>query len=419
MQYKILIFFIISILTTLFMYNCQDNDSYNIDNEYRYNDFISDSEPGGSWTIMVYLDGDNNLEENALIDMNEMESVNLSGENINIIVLVDRIDGYSSSDGDWTGTRLYEINYDTDPETISSIRLQDPTYLNLIGTGNDDTEELNMGDPANVTSFVNFCKANYSTDYYTLIFWNHGGGWRNNTSSEQTINKSVCWDDTDGYDYLEMNEIRTALDSGMGIQIIGFDACLMAMAEVAYELRGLAEYMIASEENEPLEGWAYDYFLNRFLQSNKSPLNFCQSVVDTYIVDTPYSYLTLSTVDLNNMENLKSAVDSFAYYLISTDDNYIADARTNTVKFYYSNYMDLYGFTEQLTYINGALALLSEIDNAVAYSRNDKYPGTYGISIYFPYSQFVSTYSEYNETVIDFPSGSPGWDEFLDDYFTY
>ena len=36
--------------------------------------------------------------------------------------------------------------------------------------------------------------------------------------------------------------------------VIGMDACLMSMVEVAYQLRANANYMVASQEKEPLSG---------------------------------------------------------------------------------------------------------------------------------------------------------------------
>jgi hypothetical protein len=61
---------------------------------------------------MMYVDGDNNLEENALEDINEMEMAEFPST-VKVIVLVDRTPGESSADGNWTGTRLYEIKHDT------------------------------------------------------------------------------------------------------------------------------------------------------------------------------------------------------------------------------------------------------------------------------------------------------------------
>ena len=74
---------------------------------------------GADWTVMVYLDGDNDLESAAIEDLNEMEQVG-SNSNLNIVVLFDRVSGYNSSNGDWTDTRRGLVTADTDTYTISS-----------------------------------------------------------------------------------------------------------------------------------------------------------------------------------------------------------------------------------------------------------------------------------------------------------
>ena len=66
---------------------------------------------------------------------------------------------------------------------------------------------------------------------------------------------------------LELEEVRCALqDSGVQIDLLGFDACRMSMVEVAYELRDLAHVMTASEWMEPndptLGGWPYTSILS-------------------------------------------------------------------------------------------------------------------------------------------------------------
>jgi len=77
------------------------------------------------WTVMVYLDADNNLESAGINDINEMEIVG-SSDDVNVVVQVDRIpysvlaannQGYADdvSNGDWTNTRRYYIIQDFDP----------------------------------------------------------------------------------------------------------------------------------------------------------------------------------------------------------------------------------------------------------------------------------------------------------------
>ncbi|PKP54790.1 hypothetical protein CVT91_18230, partial [Candidatus Atribacteria bacterium HGW-Atribacteria-1] len=82
------------------------------------------------WTVMVYLDADNNLESAGINDINEMEMVGSSSD-VNIVVQVDRVpysvlaannEGHldDSSNSNWTNTRRYYITQDFDPYQISS-----------------------------------------------------------------------------------------------------------------------------------------------------------------------------------------------------------------------------------------------------------------------------------------------------------
>ena len=376
-----------------------------------------------SWTFMIYLDGDNNLELAGLYDINEMESINLAGQNINIIVLFDRSIGDSSADGNWEKTRLYKIQNDNDSTTINSLRLSDPVYLNLSDTG--DEEELNMGDPDTVTKFVNFCKQNYPAESYALVFWNHGSGWRSRSdsvsglNSKQGINKAICEDEDDG-DILYMEEVRDSLSAitTPGIDIVGFDACLMGMMEVAYQLRDVADYLVASEELEPFNGWAYNYFLYELKSvSNRTPINVGKTIIDTYIDNTQSSELTLSIVDLSRMDSLVSAIDTFATNSIASDGSENTASR-NTVTYFNTAseaYIDLYEYVQNCPNISGADELLTEIETAVPYYRQIDFPNTYGLAIYFPLSKSESEYSSYTIANIDFP-GASEWDEFLDDY---
>jgi len=392
--------------------------------------------PGNStWTIMVYLDGDNNLESSALDDMNEMELVKLDNEGVNVIVLIDRCDDYTTADGDWTGTRLYEIKADNDLNAIKSTRLADSTYLNLTDTG--DNEELNMGNPDTVIDFIDYCRDNYSADHYALVFWNHGGGWREKiikkgggfsftprylgSSKEkipgEPINKAVCWDETSSNDCLYMSEVESAV-AGKGIDLIGFDACLMGMVEVAYELSGHTDYMVASEETEPACGWAYQYFLyNLIMQADNTPANFGKAIVDSYIDHTPYNGITLSVIDMAYVDSLVTAISTFATALSSADTDEVCSGRYATQYFFVPHYIDLYHFAGNLPGITGSGELRTAIDNTVPYHRQKDFPDSHGLSIYYPITDSVdSEYGQYS-SAIAFP-GASTWDEFLVDYYT-
>ena len=95
------------------------------------------------------------------------------------------------------------------------------------------------------------------------------------------MNKAVCWDETSSNDCLYMSEVELAI-AGKEIDLIGFDACLMGMVEVAYQLLGETDYVVASEETEPVGGWAYQYFLyDLIMQVDNSPANLGKAIVDS------------------------------------------------------------------------------------------------------------------------------------------
>ena len=68
------------------------------------------STDNASWTVMVYIDGDNNLASAAVDDLNEMEGVVLP-ENVNVVTLTDLSGDYQTSAG-WTDARQGEISPD-------------------------------------------------------------------------------------------------------------------------------------------------------------------------------------------------------------------------------------------------------------------------------------------------------------------
>jgi len=173
------------------------------------------------WTVMIYLDADNNLESAGINDINEMEMIGSTAD-VNIVVQVDRISGYDISNSDWTNTRRYYITQDFD--------------LMKINSQFSDLGELNMGDPETLVDFATWAVTAYPAKKYLLVIWNHGGGFRS-----LSLAKDIGLDYTSGRDSITMPELEEALSAisakiGENIDIVGMDACFMAMVEVAYQV---------------------------------------------------------------------------------------------------------------------------------------------------------------------------------------
>jgi hypothetical protein len=365
------------------------------------------------WTFMVYLDADNNLEEDGIDDFMEMSSVG-SNSDVNIVVLFDRIDGYSTEYGNWEDTRRGIVNKGDTPSA----------------SWGEGLGELNMGNGSTLTSFINWGTATYPADNYALVLWNHGGGWRTeyvtllkslkSAASEKEkkqisakitevlkknnipqssasaevdkVVKAVCWDDTNGSDCLYIKECQEALNAAdTDVNLIGFDACLMSMTEVAYQLRDTGpSVMVTSEETEPGGGWPYDTLLTD-LTANPTAT---PAELGTYIVDRYYASYgndnTQSAVDLHNLSSLALAVTDFADTLIAS---WNSDEDAVKAK---------------------AQLLINSLESTVIHNRAGvpNYSGAHGLAINFPTDGADASYNDGN---ISF-AGDTSWATFLNSY---
>jgi len=356
---------------------------------------------------MVYLAADNNLESAGINDINEMEIVG-STTDVNIVVQVDRIPGYDISNSNWINTRRYYITQDFDPSQINS-------EFNDLG-------ELNMGDPQTLVNFASWAITEYPAKKYLLVIWNHGGGFR----SPAYTAKDIAWDDTSGGDRITMPELEYALSTistqmGKKIDVVGMDACLMAMTEVAYQIKDYADILVASEENEPGDGWPYDTILAQLVANpTMSSTQLATDIVDKYIYSYPSYNVTQSAIDLSYMDTLTSQLSNLAlaimvdsltlkskYILASVSSQYYGDP----------DFIDLFDFCNKvLIYSNNinvkniALSIQQILKSAVINSdyNGGSVGGSKGLSIYFPWYYGYNGYYNYtNFAQYTF------WDEML------
>ena len=390
-----------------------------------------------NWTFMVYLDGDNNLEGAGIDDMNEMEVVG-STSNVNIVVQFDRIPGYDSTNGDWTGTRRYYVTQDADPAIIGSSLIQ-------------DLGEVDMADPNVLVDFVEWAMQNYPASNYALILWNHGSGWKYQggkwvpwEDSDSTIRlkedekmtqdpiKGIIYDDTSGT-HLSMSELKQALstiktDTGKKMDMLGFDACLMQMIEVAYQVKDYSDVMVGSEETEPGDGWPYDTILSN-LTANPlmTPSGLGSEIVADYIASYGTSgWETQSAANQTKLSNLVSAVNNFAQVLngsLSSHSNEVVLARLQAESYHDAEYIDLYHFAELInasisdnTIKTAATAVMNNITNTIfAEAHGSGHPNSHGLTIYFPLAQgtYLKSYDNINF------ANDTKWDEFLNGFYFY
>ena len=209
---------------------------------------IVPSQAVSEMTIMVYMGGDNSLDKAAYADLNEMQKFGTPKG----VELVFFHDGLSSTD------------------TFRGFIKKGEVHLEQVG-------EVNSADPRMVVGFVKWAAQIRPAKKYMLIMWNHGYGVLNalpplpvvvtDTTRKVVVpgTRSIITDDTSWNEisFTQFRDIMKAIKAaGIKIDILGFDACLMAMAEMAYEMAEFSDVLIASEETEPGDGWPYDKILS-------------------------------------------------------------------------------------------------------------------------------------------------------------
>ncbi len=336
-----------------------------------------------SLTLMVYMAADNDLESYALQNLKMMEYA--KPEDINILVLLDRAEGYDETDGNWTDTRLFEVCKDsTKGRYVVSKRLDSP----MLGLSSEENTELDMANPYVLKSFVEFCKDNYETDMYALIIWGHGTGWRYAAEKYkgESGSRAVAIDDKTG-SYMRVSELGQAV-RGQGLHVIGFDACFGGAFENVYELKDCAEYTVACPGVTPSGGWNYTGLLEKLTGRELTSIEIAQEMAASSSVKT--------TIFINEkLDGLMNSFENYSRLLAATirtseDRNSVFNNLLNAKSYSYTQYpcdlyLDIYSIAD--LYTNSFFRELAQasynLKNKVleaAFSLKDEVPG---IGIHF------------------------------------
>ncbi|UCG00828.1 MAG: hypothetical protein JSW11_14560 [Candidatus Heimdallarchaeota archaeon] len=372
-----------------------------------------------SWTYMLYLDADNDIERDAIQDLEEIERGVGSSADINVVILFDRIPGYDDSHGNWSGSRYYLASEDLSMFTIDSVLLE-------------DLGEVDMGDPNTLNNFLNFCFENYPAEKYCLDLWDHGWGAH-----------GMCADETEGSG-LTLENIQYALLNstvayGTEIDVISMDACDMNTLEVAWELRNLCEYFVATED--VTNGYEYEPIIRGLLESPEiTSFELSKLMVDVYANEfNSVSFTCLSVINESRIDDVIPYINNFAEQLtyVLTELGYkplFSWVRKNTPDFFGKDFVDLINFAEKMNSCSNyeplqiaANELVIFLKQLVVYNwQHSSYIGAAnGISIFLPYTNKNFTYYILDNYVnqrgpfegMDWQRDSQ-WDEFLELYLS-
>jgi len=249
------------------------------------------------------------------------------------------------------------------------------------------------------------------------VIWNHGNGWKmhrekmarmanlKRSGSNENLVKAIASDDTDG-DILYMREVQEAMNTarlnlearmgtGVKIDVLGFDACLMGMVEVAYAIRENANYMVGSEETEPGDGWPYNTILTDLTNNPAmTPAELASLIVVKY-GNSYNSGVTQAACDISKLQNLAWKIDTFTL-AATTSWAALKSARLAAKHFHSCSFScwgtDLWDFADEV-YNSSAVQDIKTAADAIKTAVDDfvieeyhsaNMSGSHGIAIYFP-----------------------------------
>ena len=172
------------------------------------------------WTVLIYMVADDPqggklLDKLAIREMDQITKAALSvkdEENLRVALQID----FRTLPGVWR---------------------------RVIGEDTFVRPESNAADPATLYGFFDWAVTECPAEHYLLIFWGHSRG------------QFGMFGDSNPFDYtaqtLTLEELRDALAAAKRslqkpVDVIAFKDCFMANLETAYELSGLADYLLAS-----------------------------------------------------------------------------------------------------------------------------------------------------------------------------
>lgn len=382
------------------------------------------------WTILIWMAGDNDLESAGDDDLAEIKAVG-STDHVNVVVQFDRM----SDDK----TRRYYLRKGT---SLAS------DEVGSLG-------ETNSGDPDVAVDFFSWGIATYPADRIVAVFWNHGsgidetnvyrmigrpqalsflrkGGKQRDKTSRRTANRvasgrfrkalfqstvetavkpsetarAILYDDTnrDFLDNVELQRVlaRVKKAAARRIDVVGFDACLMNMIELGFQIRKSADFMVGSEELEPAAGWPYTTILKLLNKKpDMSPSELGAAVVDLYARSYRDVNVTQSLFELKGADAVGAAVDRLAQALLAAlkkpDEYMVIDkARRRVQSFDTKDFVDLYDLCDLLAarsqdpaVIAAARAVCSALEIGAGFIAAEAHKGAQvqrarGAAIYFP-----------------------------------
>lgn len=224
------------------------------------------------WTVLIYMQADNDLARYALEDLYEIESGFKSGQ---FAASTNRMDVVVELDmpGD-TGIERLHMQQQKHSYNINDIiagqfddyknarqKILSPVVEKL------DEEYLTKLDDR-LENFLKWGIQQYPSEKYIVILWSHGLGW-----GTRSFEGGILLDESPKREIVGIPDLKSILEevrrfsnNERQFDLLVFDACFMQTVEVIAELRDEARFILGSSESQEYQGLPYRrwfYSLNK------------------------------------------------------------------------------------------------------------------------------------------------------------
>jgi hypothetical protein len=351
---------------------------------------VSSGQPLREWTLLVFMNGHNNLDSYTTYNLKQMEKVG-STDRVNVVAQ------WASASAPQTRRVFVQKSTSNSSEVTSPIVQTLPT--------------VDMGDYRELTNFIKWGAQNYPAKHYMVVVWNHGSGWHSFTNTNSSWN--ISFDDNTGHsiDTKQLGQAMADAQAAIGqkIDIYSSDACLMAMIEVAQEMAPSVNYFVGSEETEPMDGWPYDEFLQKWnALVDMTPAAVAKIVPEVYVGS--YSggsqgtedSASMSAWDLSKLGEATASLKALKQEVLAGNDTNrraIKTAADTAQSFTYADYIDVGDFVKNIESSGTRLATVAAVKSAlsnliIANADGANLKKATGLTIWMPHSSYdYSTYA--------------------------
>jgi Clostripain family len=316
------------------------------------------------WTLMFFFASDNTLSPSTLP---QLKAIKAAGHSVNANVLV-----YFDPNEMGAPTRVFEIN--KGQETASTDNSSDPV-ISVLSSDQLDPKALQQGPGEETKKFgasllntdklkavdaleqyLGFCSETYPAEHYMLFLVGHGLVVGRDAFLPDDNPESAIGLKTLGK---LLNDFKAKIGDGV-LEFIGMHSCSMSAVEVAYELKGTANYMLASQGLSFVGSWPYRQLVMKIYQEIAKAVVDVDSLVKKlhtlcikYSVDFMHagysSDMCLCSLDPARITTLSNPIADLAKALTDgvTDPRcrpLILLAHLKSQSYWQETYSDLYDF---------------------------------------------------------------------------